>query len=74
MKWSEMRKPLEQGFQAFRDEWPEDRYVEKTEGGKDQVFWENAGEFGVTYMEAAFEPSAEDLNATDWRATGPGGE
>lgn len=74
MKWSEMRKPLERGFQAFRDEWPEDRYVELTEGGRDQVFWENAGEYGTTYMEAPYEPTETDLNASDWRATGPVGD
>lgn len=65
-----MRKPLENGFQAFREEWPEDRYVEVTEGGRYQVFWESY----EIYLEAHFVPSEDDLNATDWRATGPGGE
>lgn len=70
MKWPEMQKPLEQGFQAFRMAWSEDRYVEKTEGGRNQLFWESSESF----LEEAYEPTQADLNASDWCATGPGGE
>lgn len=70
MKWSEMQKPLKNGFQAFRDVWDEDRYLEMTEGGRIQLFWET----GESYFESEFVPSTDDISATDWRATGPGGE
>lgn len=70
MKWSEMQKPLQQGFQAFRQAWSEDRFVELTEGGRAQVFWESSEAF----LEQEYVPSVEDESAEDWCATGPGGD
>ena len=71
MKWTQVQKPLREGHQAFRAAWPESRYVEMTEGGRVQEFWESPYN---DFLEQTFEPSDSDLEADDWMATGVGGE
>lgn len=66
MKWERMQKPLREGFQVFRQSWPEHTYV-MVEDGHTSVYTDARPE-GVEYT-----PTAADVAAVDWAATGLSG-
>lgn len=67
MRWEQVQKPLREGFQVFRESWPENSYV-MVEDNEMLLF-------SAEHPEGAWGSiSLEELNADDWAATGPSGE
>lgn len=60
MTWEQVREQLAQGWPTFRAAWPEDRSVEQELSGP--VLYTDSGTF-------PYQPSVEDLSATDWVST-----